>query len=53
MVAGAREFAKSLGLTNCEFLKSSAESLIDVEDGSVDLVIAGESGLVTLLQLLS
>jgi SAM-dependent methyltransferase len=44
MVAGAREYVKSLGLTNCSFFKSSAETLTDIEDGSVDLVIAAQAG---------
>lgn len=51
MVAGAREHAKSLGLSNCEFIKSSAETLPNIETGSVDLIIAGKSGLMTLRQL--
>jgi trans-aconitate 3-methyltransferase len=41
MVNGARQYTTALGVTNCEFVKSSAEDLSFLEDGSVDLVVAG------------
>jgi ubiquinone/menaquinone biosynthesis C-methylase UbiE len=41
MIVGAREYTKSLGVVNCEYVKSTAEDLRFLEDGSVDLIIAG------------
>jgi trans-aconitate 3-methyltransferase len=43
MLATAREHSKSLGLTNCEFINAHAESLPFLEEGSVDLLVAGGS----------
>lgn len=41
MVVGARKYTESLGVVNCEYVRSPAEDLHFLEDGSADLIVAG------------
>jgi trans-aconitate 3-methyltransferase len=41
MVVGARKYTESLGIVNCEYVRSPAEDLHFLENGSVDLIVAG------------